>query len=169
MLELRQFVTTRIKSDGMESFVVRPLDRSQLHAAYPLIRQAAPSVDLNDWRRFARRAADPRSASRHGVIVAHRTNAPHPSGLFCYAREQDLRHGSILSANYFVVLDMFDPGAVFEALIDALEGLGRQLNCGMVRCAPTGIAADGANRFLAAGHRLEGAVYCKPIVMRTTN
>jgi hypothetical protein len=84
-------------------------------------------------------------------------------------REQDLRHGSILTANYFVVLDMFDPGAVFEALIDALESLGRQLNCSLVRCAPTGIAADGANCFLAAGHRLEGAVYCKAIENRIMN
>jgi hypothetical protein len=160
---LRRFVTTYDALAGMENFTVRPLDRSQLHVAFPLIRHAAPSVDLQEWCRFARRATNPRSATKRGVIVAYRADLPHPSGLFCYVREPDLLHGATLTATYFIVLDMFNPGAVSQALIDALESLGRRLKCGLVRCAPIGNAAEGTTCFFAAGHRLEGAFFSKPV------
>ncbi len=153
----------------MDSFVVRPLDPTQLHAAYPLIRQVAPSVDLNGWRKFAKRATDPRFASQRGVIVAHRSNRPHPSGLFCYVKEQDLHHGAVLFAKHFIVLDMFDPQAVFVALVGALEGLGRQLNCSMVRSTPSGDLGDLSKLFMSSGHEFEGAVFSKMIASTPLN
>ena len=147
----------------MDSFVVRPLDPNQLHAAYPLIRQAAPTVDLGGWRRFAKRAADPRSAGKRGVMVAYRSGNPHPSGLFCYVKEVDLTYGTVLSASHLVVLDMFDPDGVYAALVASLEALGRQLGCKMIRCAPAGGVADAAHSFLEAGHKVDGAVFYKAV------
>jgi hypothetical protein len=147
----------------MESLDVRPLRLSDIRTAYPLIRQAIPRLDFKEWRQFAQRAADPRYSHKHGVIVVQRYQRPHPSGLFCYAKEFDLNHGQILSARHFVVLDLFCAEALMAALIVGLEALGSQLHCAVVRTHPLSGASDVVAGLLAAGHQLEGSSFTKSL------
>lgn len=148
----------------MESLDVRPLRLSDIRTAYPLIRQAAPTLAFKEWRQFAKRAADPRYSHKHGIIVVQRYQRPHPSGLFCYAKEFDLDQGQILSARHFVVLDLFCAEALMAALIVGLEALGSQLHCAVVRTHPLGGADDVVAGLLAAGHHLEGSSFTKSLV-----
>jgi len=147
----------------MGSFDVHPLRLSELGTVYPLIRQAAPMVDLKAWARFARHAADPRSRHLRGVIIAQHACLTHPSGLFCYTRELDLTYGAVLSASHFIVLDMFKPEAVMTALVEALEELSRKLGCTVIRTTSFGGVGDAAASLLAAGHHVEGTSFVKPV------
>ena len=93
--------------------------------------------------------------------MVQRCQRPHPSGLFCYAKEFDLNHGQILSARHFVVLDLFFPEVLMAALIVGLEALGSQLHCALIRTQPFCLAGDVVAGLLAAGHQLEGSSFTK--------
>jgi len=145
----------------MQSYTVQPLVQSQFHAAYPLMREAVPTLDLSAWSRFARRFADPRRASRSGIMVAQRRSRPYPSGLFCYHKEVDLQYGLLLTVDHFVALDIIDHQSVANALIAALEPLGRRLQCDAIRSLMHVGSQDVAPNLFAAGFRQDGAVLCK--------
>ena len=95
--------------------------------------------------------------------MVQRYQRPHPSGLFCYAKEFDLNPGPILSARHFVVLDLFCPEALMAALIVGLEALGSQLHCAVIRTQPFCMAGDVVAGLLAAGHHLEGSSFTKSL------
>jgi len=147
----------------MDGFVVWPLQMSQLRVAYPLVREAAPTLDLAGWVRYARRAADPRRSARRGVMIARRASQPHPTGMFCYEKTMDLRYGAALQADHLIVLDLFDPDAVMAALVEALTDLALRLDCSVIRSAVTGGAGDFRASLSAAGHHFESATYRKEL------
>jgi hypothetical protein len=147
----------------MQSFTVQPLMMSQLHTAYPLIRAIIPTLELAAWSRYARRTANPRSSERRGIMVAVRAARPYPSGLFAYRKDLDPRHGTVLTADHFVALDLLDRQPVAAALITAMEAIGRRLGCDIVRAIVHHDAADVASSLLSAGHRLDGRVLHKAI------
>jgi len=155
----------------MQSFAVQPLMMSQLHTAYPLIRAIIPTLELAAWSRYARKIANPRSSERRGIMVAVRAARPYPAGLFAYRKDLDPRHGTVLTADHFVALDLLDRQPVAAALIPAMEAIGRRLGCDTVRVLGCDIvraivhhgAADVASSLLSAGHRLDGRVLHKAI------
>jgi hypothetical protein len=147
----------------MQSLTVQPLVLSQLRAAYPLIREVVPTVDLEAWSRFARRFANPRFANRSGIMVAMIESRPYPSGLVAYKKDEDLRYGHVLTADHFIAFDLLDRQPVASALITAMETMGRQLGCDTIRWNLHHEAAGIAPNLLSAGHRLVGTVLYKPV------
>jgi hypothetical protein len=145
----------------MKRYTVQPLNRSQLHCAYPLIRLALPTLDLPTWSRFARRIADPCRARRSGIMVAQRESRPYPSGLFCYRNELDLKYGFLLTVDHFIALDIIDYHPVANALIAALEALAQRLHCNAIRSLMHVGSEDVEPSLLAAGYRIEGTTLLK--------
>ena len=147
----------------VQNFVVEPLAKDQIAAAYPLIREAVPSLDLPHWTRLARRLTEPRRAAQSGILVVRRRHRRHACGLFYYRKEQDLQYGTVLVANHFVALDLLDQRPVAMALVAALERLAQDLGCRAIRSVLHAGAADMASELYQAGHTLEGATLCKPL------
>lgn len=147
----------------MSAITVQMLSRDQVRSVYPLIREVVPTLDLAGWVRFANRLANPRHAERGGVMVARRDARPYPCGMFCYRREQDLRLGRVLVADYFIALDILAPEAVLGALVSALDELGARMECDSIRSVLHNGSPEVARGLEAAGHRPEGAVLSKRV------
>jgi hypothetical protein len=145
----------------MSAFAVETLTPDQTRSAFPLIREALPSLGLNAWLRFARQHTLPGRSRQAGIIAARRVGQPYPCGLFAYHTEQDLERGRVLIAEHFVAIDLLDPDAVLSALLIELDALGRRLGCGAVRSVVHGAANQVADGLAAAGHVQEGALLLK--------
>ena len=140
----------------MADFLVERLSTDRIPLAYPLIREVAPTLDLQRWTRFARRATDPRREPGRGILVVRRPPRPFPCGLVCYRRDHDLAHGSVLTAEHFVAVDLLDPLSALEALVAELEGMARQLGCHAIRSLLQSTAPEVMSELLAAGHHHGG-------------
>jgi len=116
----------------MQEFDVRRLAAEDARVAYPLLRSAEQAVPLEAWLGFVRRAVRPGTA-RTGIMIATRTGHRFPSGLFCYRHHADLLLGNLVTADYFVAIDILDPAPVVGAMVRALELLGERLGCDAVR------------------------------------
>jgi len=147
----------------VQNFVVEPLAKDQIAAAFPLIREAMPSLDIKSWTRLARDLTDPRRSRQRGILAARRHQRRHASGLLYYRKEHDLERGAILIADHYVAIDLLDARPVVAALITALERLAVELHCSAVRSVLHASSADIASELYSAGHYLEGATLCKPV------
>jgi hypothetical protein len=141
----------------MADFIIEVLSREQIHAVYPLVREAVPMLDLSTWLRFARQLTGARRKEQCGIIAARREGRTFPSGLFCYRVADDLNLGKVLIADHFVAVDLLDPAAVLAALVEELDGLAKRLGCQAVRSLVHGGAPDVEDGLYAAGHRPEPA------------
>ena len=145
----------------MTTFTVEPLARDQIHAVYPLIREAIPGLSLASWLRFARGTTGQKRNIQAGVMVARRDGRDFPSGLFCYRVERDPALEKILVAEHFVALDLLHPADVIDALVGALDGLGKRLGCHAVRSVVHGPEVEGG--LLSAGHASVGSLLGKAL------
>jgi hypothetical protein len=144
----------------MHDFMVSRLAGDEARLAYPLIREVEPGVPLETWLSFVRRTANPH-ARRTGIMVATRKGQRFPCGLFCYRCHEDLRLGNVVTADYFVAVDMLDPTPVVDAMIDALESLGEQLLCHSVRTVAHRRADVLSGCLRTWGHRVEATNFVK--------
>jgi hypothetical protein len=147
----------------MADFIVERLSVDKIPLAFPLIREVAPTLDLRQWTRFARRAADPRRAAAGGIFTVRRGARAFPCGLVCFSRDRGLADTSVLTAEYFVAMDLLHSSEVLKALADALEAEARRLGCSVLRSLLPETAVHAAPDLLATGHRLEGSVYVKDL------
>lgn len=145
----------------MSNLTIELLGRDQIRAAYPLIREALPSLDLAEWLRFTRHTLTARRSGRAGIIAVRRANRPYPCGLFCYRVDQDLEQGKVLIAEHFVAVDLVEPAAVLAALVAELDRLGARLGCNAVRSIVHGTAADVSGGLTKAGHVAAGTLLFK--------
>ncbi|HYD30223.1 MAG TPA: hypothetical protein VEB64_05120 [Azospirillaceae bacterium] len=165
-----------------DAYFVKPLGRRQIDQAFPVVSACSPGIGVERWRAFAAAvipAADLEAApsSPHAIVMADDSPAtPAPTGiitaqsdrgyihgLFSYAVEPDLRHGRVLTADNFVVLDLVDPDAPATVLLKAMEHLARRLGCGAIHASLPEGAAPMLNRLHHAGHHPEARRLCKPL------
>jgi hypothetical protein len=116
--------------------------------AYPLVRAIEPLVDLASWIAYVRRA----QSERHGVMIATRHGCPFPSGLFCFRCSRELSPGNVITADYFVALDILDPAPLTDAMITALEKLASELHCDAIRSVVRGPGGALRETLLRRGH-----------------
>jgi hypothetical protein len=144
----------------MQIFDVHPMTSDEARLAYPLVREAEPAVQLDAWLGFARRTARA-AAGRSGIMVATREGQRFPSGLFCYRCHDDLALGSVMTADYFVAVDILDPTPVVGAMVRELESLGERLKCDAVRSIVHTRAERLSHCLERSGHRLEATNFVK--------
>ena len=149
----------------MQQFHVHKLAPEDAHTAYPLVREAEPGVALQSWLGFVRRTARP-ALIRTGIRVATRDGQRFPSGLFCYRCHCDLSLGDVVTADYFVAVDILDPTPVVSALVRALEQLGEALRCDAVRSMVHSHACLLRGCLESEGHRLETTNFVKRLPAR---
>jgi hypothetical protein len=144
----------------MHEFQVSRLVGGEARLVYPLIRESEPNVALDTWLSFARRTGSPR-ARRTGIMVATRTGQRFPSGLFCYRCHEDLALGNVVTADYFVAIDILDPAPVVGAMVTALEKLGERMACHAVRSVVHRRADVLSDCLRISGHRVEATNFVK--------
>lgn len=145
----------------MSDFIVERLTANRIALAYPLIREVAPSLDLTRWTRFATRISSARRAGQGGILVVRRPQRPYPCGLVCYRRDEDLQHAAVLTAEYFVSMDVLDNAAALEALVQALEQEALRLGCAALRSIVQGPSPQVTHGLLAAQHQPDGSLLKK--------
>lgn len=148
----------------MSDFILARLEPAESHLAYPLIRESAPGVTLPAWNRFVRRTASVRFSAREGVIAARRSGRDFPSGLFCYRRENDMQHGTVLTADHVVAVDILDPRPLLDALLREMDALAKRHGCVAVRAFVHQGSTDVTGSFIDAGHRVDGATMFKRLI-----
>ena len=150
----------------MQKFNVHPLAGDDARSAYPLVREMEPDVDLDSWLTYVRRMTKP-AACRTGIMVATRAGQRFPSGLFCYRCHEDLALGSVVTADYFVAVDILDPTPVVGAMVRELEVLGERLKCDAV-CSIVHSRAEKLGHCLeTSGHQLEATNFIKRLPVPT--
>jgi len=146
-------------------FSLLPLGPKQIDQAYPIVQSILPDLDVNVWREFAEQVGA-RPEDQAGIITVQNQGYIH--GLFSYAVEPHLIHDRLLLIDNFFVLDLFNPGAVAEALLDAVDKLAARLGCRGIHTAlpkPVEEIAEPQDwilhRFRAYGHVIENITLCK--------
>ncbi len=148
----------------MPHLIAERLTPDRFRAAFPLIREAMPGLDLTGWLRFARQTTASRRTERTGIVAVRRESRPYPCGLFCYRVEDDLEQGRVLIAEHFVAVDLLEPGAVLAALVAELDQLGARLGCHAVRSIVHQGETEVTGGLAKAGHVAEGMLLFKPLV-----
>jgi hypothetical protein len=144
------------------SFSSFALTTDDIGAVYPLVRATVPEVDLGTWQSFARRLVD-EEAPGTGGVVGLRNGAGYVCGLFAFRPDRNLRHGAVLAVDLFIVLDLVSEADATQALLLAAETKARELNCRAVHIRVDSTQRSILDRMAAAGHRREGALFCKPL------
>lgn len=178
-----------------DSFIAKPLGRRQIDQAYPLVCAIAPGLGIDQWRAFAAALLDSAtmgSSSKGGNgggggagtdglpaargIMTVQNAQGYMHGLFSYAVEPQLLHGRTLCVDNFVVLDLFDIAGPAETLLQAMEGLARQLGCTAIHTTlPERYLPRDSRRnpipdcFRTEGHRQETVRFCKDLVVVNDN
>jgi len=145
----------------VSEFHVNSLQPDETRLVYPLVREAEPAVDLAAWLAYAKRAVRTGPGGRTGIMVATRSAQRFPSGLFCYRCHDDLALGHVVTADYFVAVDILDPRPVVTVMVGALESLGQQLHCQAVRSVVRSRADMLTGCLERAGHHLEATNFVK--------
>lgn len=155
------------RKDGktVRSLETRPLTPERVAQAFPLIQAAFPAVSLEDWRDFATPLAQAPGPADGGIITVV-SEQGYIVGLCCYRVAQDLRHGAVLLADHFLVLDLFGQKAVVRALADAVDSLARERRCTAIHTSLPETGVKGADSWLvqilrSRGHRVESLRMCK--------
>ena len=113
-----------------QRFNLAPLRGDRILQAYPLIRELASEISLEDWRAYVKAmlAAKAKGGEARDVIGICSPNG-YLRGLFTYRVAPDLRHGQTLEVEYFVVESVFSPREIAATLIAGVEQVARREDC----------------------------------------
>ena len=144
------------------SFELAPLRASLLLQAYPLVREAAPEVTLDQWRCYARALIRPQRGRQSGIITLRCENN-YLRGLFSYRVVPDLLLGRTLAIDCLVVSTLFSPGEVADALLAEVERLARRHRCAAVRAEFQTHAEEIEEVLVRRGFDPRGSCRLKPL------
>lgn len=150
----------------MQEFHIHRLTTGEARVLYPLVREAEPKVDLDQWLEYARRAAR-NAGEKRGILVATRQGQRFPSGLFCYRCHEDLTLGHVVVADYFVAVDILDPSPVVGVMVRELETLGERLKCDAICSVVHNRTASLSSVLEERGHRREASAFIKRLTSGT--
>src|SRR3954462_15845901 len=166
-----------------DTYVAKPLIRRQIDQAFPVVQTIAPDLDVERWRDFAAAVLAVQELEFEVRSTGRLEAAPHPRGimtvqnargyihgLFSYTVEEHLRHGRVLAAENFIVLDLFDMAGAADELLNAMDSVAEGLGCTAIH---TNLPDDYSSLpdycnwlltcFREARHAVETLRLCKPV------
>jgi len=152
-------------------YIVRFLPAEKVAQAFPLL-QTVSEMSLDQWQGYAneRLVPAPSVVGEHSGIVSVENDRGYIYGLFGYQVDVDLQCGRVLRCENLVALHMFDPEAVVNALVEAMESLAKSKKCRAVHVRVPRRAhyeSDGGSLTVQllrnAGHVVEAVELCKPL------
>jgi GNAT superfamily N-acetyltransferase len=111
----------------MLRFSITELDEADAAAAWPLVRMAAPDLDLEQWQATAQDIRD-----RGGGIIGVEVADGGILGIATYEAVQNPHAGTILQVHTLVSLELSRRGPVRRALRGELEERASSLGCSAI-------------------------------------
>lgn len=108
------------------SLVAVPLTAEQAVQIFPLARALAPELDLDAWRRFARRRSNEPDVRG---IIGIRDTLGYFHALFDYEIRQDVTARPTLEIGLAVALDLLDGASSTTILMNEIDALAARLGC----------------------------------------
>ncbi|WP_448206161.1 hypothetical protein [Azospirillum sp. sgz302134] len=149
-----------------KSFIVAPLPKTQTDQALPVVQVLHRNMTLEQWRDVAAPFLEP--DPERGVMACSMSDG-HIRGLFCWVVHQD-GEARVLNIPTFIAVGLFDAAVTSAALIEAIDGLARQLGCHVVEVerqgcvvAATAPAQDTAGLFARLGYHADRELLVKDI------
>jgi len=153
-----------------DMLTLRHLGPAQVDQAYPIVQSMCPDLDVEAWRLFAKSIGE-HAEDQAGIMTVQYQGYIH--GLFSYCVEPHLVHQRVLLVDNVMVVDLFNPRAVADALLRAMDELADRLGCRAIHSFLPRNAhrAEGqphwlVERFCSHGHHLESAALCKRLPER---
>ena len=143
------------------SYSAFALTRDDAALVFPLVRAAAPEIDLGRWQDFTYVLIG-ESSSCSGAIGI-RNAAGYVCGLLVFHTEHDLRRGLVLAVSLFIALDLVKDAEAARALTEAAEAKVRELGCSAVHIRLGLTQKNLAKRLAAVGHHSEAILFSKEI------
>lgn len=108
----------------MLNFTVTELDRRDLPAAWPLVRAAAPGLDLDRWQAFAEALVE-----RGGGVVGVEAEDGGFQGIATYEPVEKLHSGRVLQVDTLVTFELARRAPMRRVLCEGLDRLAARLGC----------------------------------------
>ena len=148
---------------------VKHLQEGQLDAVYPLVRIAAPQLEADDWRHFARRLM----AGEGGVLTVS-AGDDRPYGVAVYRIDYSLRHGRTLQVELIVTFELNRQSPARAALCEMLELIALAKDCEtlMLAADSKGYAASHspkADLWAALGLDVDSVVFTKRLMRQAAD
>lgn len=153
-----------------DPLVPRLLERDTIDRAYPLVRNIAAAITLDQWGRFARPLVSSRSASHPRGLMTIQNTAGYILGLYGFEVRDDLHVNRTLCLENIVIASIPGRDAIWATVIESAEQMAKLHGCQAIRA---GLGDDLnpsdsdrgwiANSFEFAGYSLEGVRACKRI------
>ena len=145
-------------------FSVKHLQEDQFDLVYPLVRIAAPQLEVDDWRHFARRLM-----AGDGGILTVSAGDERPYGVAVYRVDYSLRHGRTLQVELIVTFELKRQAPARAALCEMLELIALAKDCEtlMLITASKGYAASNspkADLWATLGLDVDSVVFTKRLV-----
>ena len=110
-----------------------PLEKAAIGRAYPLVRNIAPSVTLEQWQRFAQPKIGPCSPTRRRGLMSIQNPSGYILGLFGFEIRDELGDGPTLCMHNIIVPNVPGRGAIWASIAGVAETLAKDNGCGAVR------------------------------------
>ena len=145
----------------MVRFSIKHLQEDQFDAAFPLVRTAAPHLQAEDWRHFARRLI----SGEGGVLTVSAGDGP-PYGVAVYRLDYSLRHGRTLEIELIVTFELEREAPARAALCEMLELIALAKDCRSltITTASKGYAASQSPRagaWASLGLNIDSVIFAK--------
>ena len=147
-----------------ERFTLAPLRGDRILQAFPLIRELASEISLEDWRAYVKSilAAKAKGSEARDIIGICSSNG-YLRGLFTYRVVPDLRHGQTLDVEYFVVESVFSPREIAAALMAGVEEVASTETCNAIHAHLPSVANWLVKMLHDRGYSAGTWQLCKPI------
>lgn len=118
-------------------YSIAPITLEAADRAYPLLTAIAPTVSLDEWRRFCRAAASPlagdeRASGREQAALAV-DSRKHVKGLCIYSIRDHWFYGRLLDVPVFIAASAADAHGVAIELLQFLQGVSNRAVCSGAR------------------------------------
>lgn len=149
-----------------DRFNVKPLDHSRIDQAWPLVQTGRAAADREAWRRYAGLLLGPADSGIRTVEGDH----GYIHGIYAYQVLPSPRHGKVFQVDMFLALDLIEPEAPIDVLLDDMDRMALDRGCNAVHLHLPQREGIGASvsialaRALDHGHHREDLRLCRPLV-----
>lgn len=149
-----------------DRFSVKPLDRRRIDQAWPLVQTGRAAHDRDAWRHYAAALLDLADGGIRTVEGDH----GYIHGIYAFQALPSPRHGRVLQVDMFLAMDLIEPEAPIDLLLDDMDRMAGHLDCGAVHLHLPQREGVGASvsmalaRALEHGHHREDLRLCRPLV-----